>query len=38
LKNRPSNMGAAFSRAEKMLGTAKAEKLFEKNAADLLNS
>ncbi len=38
LENRPSNMGAAFSRAEKMLGTAKAEKLFEKNAADLLNS
>ena len=37
LEGRPSNMGPAFLRAEKMLGTEKAKKLFKKNAADLLS-
>ncbi len=37
LEDRPCNMKAAFSRAEKMLGTVTAKRLFEKNAADLLN-
>ena len=37
LEDRPCNMQAAFLRAEKMLGTFKARKLFKKNAADLLS-
>ena len=37
LEGRPSNMGPPFLRAEKMLGTEKAKKLFKKNAADLLS-